>query len=700
MKPITTTLAYLDSEHIYQVSETLENGILLDMYIQIHSQKFLEYQKEILQEFLADFLDASKDNSLSSKDIEQLLESELQKLNTKLQAFADKLRDLPKCDLRGYVQVIVDQSVKTWMIGKTTLMIFRDEKLYSVLENSYQEQTNIDQFSDFIGGELERGDVLMYAGNKLSELLDQQDLEEMQQILSHENAQEMLDMLGETLSSRIEKTQIWFLSAFSITGLDLSTLQPRNKGKISALASKYAAKVMGKVDLGAFKQKTKKYLKGNTQYYIISTILGTMVLFLGYAVLSQLRETHQWVPFTTSTWGTITLTLENIKSDIYAFKTLDPNADEKSRKYNEILEKLNTLENQGIRPEDVKKLRETLNTDYEKGFNIIAIKALSQFDDEPTGKRTQILELNATEKQKLGTPVSLNIAGQMHIAGQQGALIWVVNEGTRGTLVEYNIGSDAKDCTLSLSKKGLFCYTAGGELFYVGKTGVETMETTDGERSTSDIWGLGTYNKSSLYLFQHSPNNFASVFLTRYQNIAGSESKYRNGQNYSILTASGATLPHQMEGFTIDGNFMARGDNKLYQFWRSSNASTRLDYREIPIIWGDKVSSSYSNNVKVLASDSSPYVYLFDKDNQTFTVYESSPAKTYENYKTWFKLYYMFRFKFDLSANGNRIIDAHIPLSSADRPELYLLTNEGLNKINLYEFIDSLKANKSLKEVQ
>lgn len=208
MKPITTTLAYLDSEHIYQVSETLENGILLDMYIQIHSQKFLEYQKEILQEFLADFLDASKDNSLSSKDIEQLLESELQKLNTKLQAFADKLRDLPKCDLRGYVQVIVDQSVKTWMIGKTTLMIFRDEKLYSVLENSYQEQTNIDQFSDFIGGELERGDVLMYAGNKLSELLDQQDLEEMQQILSHENAQEMLDMLGETLSSRIEKTQI------------------------------------------------------------------------------------------------------------------------------------------------------------------------------------------------------------------------------------------------------------------------------------------------------------------------------------------------------------------------------------------------------------------------------------------------------------------------------------------------------------
>ena len=118
-----------------------------------------------------------------------------------------------------------------------------------------------------------------------------------------------------------------------------------------------------------------------------------------------------------------------------------------------------------------------------------------------------------------------------------------VNENTRGTLVEYNVGSDAKDCSLSLSKKGLFCYTAGGELFFVSKTG---------------IGGISTYNKTSIYLFQHSPANFASVFLTRYINIAGSESKYKNGQNYTVLTASGASLPSQMEGFAIDGNFMAR----------------------------------------------------------------------------------------------------------------------------------------------
>lgn len=208
MRPVYAALEYSDAERIYKVSETLDNGLLLDIYIQLHSEKFLEYQKEILQEFVADFLDKTKDQPLTSKEIEQLLESELQKLNTKLQSFADKLRDVPKCDLRGYVQVIVDQTVKTWMIGKTTLMIFRDEKVYSVLENSYQEQTNIDQFSDFIGGEIERGDVFMYAGTKLSDILDQQDLDELQQVLSNENATAMLDVLGDILGARVEKSQI------------------------------------------------------------------------------------------------------------------------------------------------------------------------------------------------------------------------------------------------------------------------------------------------------------------------------------------------------------------------------------------------------------------------------------------------------------------------------------------------------------
>lgn len=94
-------------------------------------------------------------------------------------------------------------------------------------------------------------------------------------------------------------------------------------------------------------------------------------------------------------------------------------------------------------------------------------------------------------------------------------------------MVSYNGATDAKSCSLSVSKKGLICYTEDGNLFYVAKTGVESVETTDGAWATSDIGGTVSFNKN-LYLFQKSPKNFASVLLTKYTNIAGSESQYKN----------------------------------------------------------------------------------------------------------------------------------------------------------------------------
>lgn len=123
---------------------------MFDMYVQIQSEKFVDFQRELFEEFVADFLDQAKDPSLSTQDIEALLQSQLQNLNQKLQSFAEKLRDVPKCEIRGYVQVMVNQTVLIWMIGKSTLLYFRDGKLLTELENSYQEQALIDQFVDFI----------------------------------------------------------------------------------------------------------------------------------------------------------------------------------------------------------------------------------------------------------------------------------------------------------------------------------------------------------------------------------------------------------------------------------------------------------------------------------------------------------------------------------------------------------------------
>lgn len=190
-------------------------------------------------------------------------------------------------------------------------------------------------------------------------------------------------------------------------------------------------------------------------------------------------------------------------------------------------------------------MKELLSATYDQGYNVARITSFTQLDDPTAGKKTEVLTFSDAELKTLGTPVSLSVGSQVNIAGQKAAMIGVVNDSTRGSMVAYNGTTEAKDCSLSLSKKGLFCFSSAGELFYVSKTGVETMETSDGEWSTKDISNLVAFNKS-LYLFQKNPMNFASVLLTRYQNLAGSESQYRNGQNYSILAGSGANLPDSM----------------------------------------------------------------------------------------------------------------------------------------------------------
>lgn len=105
---------------------------------------------------------------------------------------------------------------------------------------------------------------------------------------------------------------------------------------------------------------------------------------------------------------------------------------------------------------------------------------------------------------------------------------------------------------------------------------------------------------------------------------------------------------------------------------------------------------TYSNNVKVLASASSPYVIFFDKDKQTLTTYVSTPVKTNQNHTKNFKLAYLFRFKFDLAKMGDGLVDVAIPDATNENPELYALTQKALYKINLYEYIKAIESHQTI----
>jgi hypothetical protein len=160
---------------------------------------------------------------------------------------------------------------------------------------------------------------------------------------------------------------------------------------------------------------------------------------------------------------------------------------------------------------------------------------------------------------------------------------------------------------------------------------------------------------------------------------------------------TGASFGSGFTNFAIDSTFLVRANGKPYQFWRNPANSFNLDYREIKLLGGDKMTSKYSDNVKIIASTNSRYMYFLDKDNQTFTVYESRPLKTSDQYSTNYNLYYLFRYSFDLGTV--KVVDIAIPDATGDKPEMYILTTNGINKVRLYEFIESIKENNVLKQV-
>lgn len=150
MNAVAHTKEYNDQDKNYRRSELLSNGVQIDFFIQIGSEKFVDYQKELFEEFLASFLNQAGEPGLSENELELLAEKELKKLNESLVSFAEKLHDMPVFDIRGYFQLLVDEKIKIWLIGNSSLVIFRENKLYTSLENPIEESAKIDTFTDFI----------------------------------------------------------------------------------------------------------------------------------------------------------------------------------------------------------------------------------------------------------------------------------------------------------------------------------------------------------------------------------------------------------------------------------------------------------------------------------------------------------------------------------------------------------------------
>lgn len=229
MQLVETKKQYGPEESIYAFQDTLGDTVKMNVYVECSSQKFLQFQKDILEDFVAEF--TSKVQNTESDNISELkqhFENSLKDLNLKFDQFANKVRDVERFELKGVIQLIIDNLLLSSMIGEVSLLIMRDQKILYTLENAIDPSEKIDAFSDLVEGNLEGNDQLVYIGVKISDVLGQQDRKELEAILLEDESEEkFLLSLESILVSRIEKQYLSFILSY-VVNFSLEIKKTRN----------------------------------------------------------------------------------------------------------------------------------------------------------------------------------------------------------------------------------------------------------------------------------------------------------------------------------------------------------------------------------------------------------------------------------------------------------------------------------------
>ena len=691
---------YVTDDEIFSFQDTLLNDISFKVFVQCSKEKFLQYQKDIIEEFVADFTNIIKTSEdLDQEDIREIFEQNLQLLNTKLKQFAEKVRDVEHFSLKWVIQLVIDQKLMSSMIGNVSMIVLRDQKTAYSIPNSVDIKAKIDLFSDFIEWEIERDDQILYVGLKFADVMDAHDLKEMENLLAQEESSEwILSFLEELLTTRVEKSSIWFIISYFVQGPSISLIAKRKwwlklkwsmkwiKGK----SIKYISDLWEKMHNSERFQNVKEQLSENKIYVVGFVLVILMFIFL-YSLASQiLNDSNHNDKFQTSAWVYIDINLEDLQNDIVEFKTLDASSNLKSAKYTEILQKLEFLEEQWKWLDDVAELKAQLEENYYDGFRITQFRSENDLNSI-AGKDTQVITFNTTDTTKLWELNSISVPRNIMVAWSKWAIIDASSDTSRWSLIEYNLSSSLKNCIPSLNSNGIYCYNDNWEIYMISKAGIVPVWTEDWN-FRSWIWGLGTFSSRNLYVFNANVSSLGNMLLTRYQtNSDWTYANFKWWSSYSIA-ASGVDFG-TFSSFAIDWNFFGWSTKwKLYLFRRDDVAWTSLNYREINIKWSNPLTDNYSNNVKVIASKDSRYIYTYDKDQQLFTVYNTEPTKLNEEKKKDYQLVYLFSLKFDIE--WTTVYDVDIPASTWNKPELYVLTSKWVNKIPLYEYIETIPLTK------
>ncbi|MBS8122254.1 hypothetical protein, partial [Candidatus Vampirococcus lugosii] len=460
------------------------DGIFLNVDIVFLTDKFLEYQKDLFSEFIADIEEnLSYSQDYTTKQIQSKIEDKLQAMNNKLITFSEKIHDVDFFTIRGNLQIFFQDSYMSSMIGDISTVIFRDGKVNYMVDNDLEGNEKINIFSEFIEGELEDGDKILTVACKVSDIVEKSELQEL--LNDTENSIENnFKEFDELVRSRISNNNISFISFFRLE-FDSIIKDDSTENKFG-----YDYKKI---------YKMKDFFVDNK--FPISIVLGiVLVIYLLFAVLSTLIEgDKENIVNTPEGQVVIDFTVEDLTKDIDLFRRIPADSDQKMEKYKEIEKKLDLLEQTGRFSQNIKQLKTVLNSEYLKGFNIVSISGVSS---------DYVYSFTEDELEVLGELNSIVYNNGLNISGNKGALLKAINNDVRGTSINYDIPVDINGCTLNLLKDGMYCFSSQGEIFNVINSGIETVSASS--EFESNITGIGTYGSSNFYTIFNDEERFAN----------------------------------------------------------------------------------------------------------------------------------------------------------------------------------------------
>lgn len=665
MKLYTKKQSYIDQNSSdYSYYEEFENGLVLKAELVFHFNEYWQYQQNLIKEALQELETEARNPKFSVIKYKSYFELTLQELNSKLAVFAEKLRLFQKIEIRGFIEFFMDNYYVCSLIGDSSLVIFRKSSLYYSLHNDATSNKKIDLFAELIEWDLDSGDEIIYFANNISYFTDSEDFIYIADI-NGTDERTIMQIIEDMLSERTE------LKSIGMIHLDFVKFDE----KIIWLSKHQSPGDY--VDQLHYRFKKRRY-------WLSLIWFGALMLLLIGLLFANFFQTKSGIKLDTVDGQTQEyFSLAGLQKEIEEFKALDPTAPEKYNMYKNLENKIAQLEQEGKLPLDIKQLKNMLQAEYQQWFNI---ETVDEFDD-------RTVTLNSTDLLDIGTPVQLFADKQLSIVGNAWVIIWMSSNEVRWITQKLGLDTRIEWCTPNLQGNGLLCFDNTNSIYNITKQNIQTATVGSGSFE-GNIQQLGIFGNSNMYLLVENPVlNTAGTYIVRYPLIPGSKESFKSPIHYSF--ANGMN-PNAVSSMSIDGSFLLRSpkDLVLYQLRRDGTESKS---RKISLQGGKELYTpqatinsltwkTVSKGIKVTSYINSTLVYLYEPTKKLLLVYKSTPSKASEGGKYTYSLKYFFA----LQLPQIDIID--ISISDSSKPQLYILTNQWVANIKLYDYIESYEA--------